>query len=84
VLTTGQIDKGSIRYVTRFHSRFFIVFDAFHSSARLGGFEKDLHLRGSQYPALLAIVYVGFVVMQLPGYVASLLRKVYCDVFSGI
>ncbi|KIK39170.1 hypothetical protein CY34DRAFT_14582 [Suillus luteus UH-Slu-Lm8-n1] len=37
------------------------------SSARLGGFEKDLHLRGSQYPALLAIVYVGFAVMQLPG-----------------
>lgn len=67
-----------------FSFSFFIVFDAFHSSARLGGFEKDLHLRGSQYPALLAIVYVGFAVMQLPGYVASLLRKVHCDVLSGI
>ncbi|KAG1772091.1 major facilitator superfamily domain-containing protein [Suillus occidentalis] len=37
------------------------------SGARLGGFEKDLHMRGSQYPALLSIVYVGFVVMQVPG-----------------
>ncbi|KAG2347447.1 MFS general substrate transporter [Suillus weaverae] len=36
------------------------------SSARLGGFEKDLHLQGSQYATILSISYVGFIVMQVP------------------
>ncbi|KAG2347438.1 sugar transporter [Suillus weaverae] len=36
------------------------------SSARLGGFEKDLHLQGSQYATVLSIVNVGFIVMQVP------------------
>ncbi|KIK44076.1 hypothetical protein CY34DRAFT_11321 [Suillus luteus UH-Slu-Lm8-n1] len=36
------------------------------SSARLGGFEKDLHLHGSQYSTILSIVYVGFCIMQVP------------------
>ncbi|KAG1781983.1 major facilitator superfamily domain-containing protein [Suillus placidus] len=35
-------------------------------SARLGGFEKDLHLQGSQYATILSISYVGFIVMQVP------------------
>ncbi|KAG2369173.1 major facilitator superfamily domain-containing protein [Suillus spraguei] len=37
------------------------------SSARLAGFEKDLHLRGSQYATLLSIINVGSIVMQVPG-----------------
>jgi hypothetical protein len=37
-----------------------------YSSARLGGFEKDLHLHGSQYSTILSIVYVGFCIMQVP------------------
>ncbi|KAG2062829.1 hypothetical protein BDR04DRAFT_1164580 [Suillus decipiens] len=37
------------------------------SSARLAGFEKDLHLRGSQYATLLSIIHVGSIVMQVPG-----------------
>ncbi|KAG2748162.1 MFS general substrate transporter [Suillus brevipes Sb2] len=36
------------------------------SSVRLAGFEKDLHLHGSQYATILSIVYVGFSVMQVP------------------
>ncbi|KAG1824367.1 major facilitator superfamily domain-containing protein [Suillus subaureus] len=36
------------------------------SSARLGGFEKDLHLQGSQYATILSISYVGFIIMQVP------------------
>ncbi|KAG1854199.1 major facilitator superfamily domain-containing protein [Suillus subalutaceus] len=36
------------------------------SSARLGGFEKDLHLQGNQYATVLSIIYVGFIVMQVP------------------
>jgi hypothetical protein len=37
-----------------------------YSAVRLGGFEKDLHLHGSQYATILSIVYVGFSVMQVP------------------
>ncbi|KAG2142325.1 major facilitator superfamily domain-containing protein [Suillus bovinus] len=36
------------------------------TSARLGSFENDLHLQGNQYATLLSIVYVGFIVMQVP------------------
>ncbi|KAG2369184.1 major facilitator superfamily domain-containing protein [Suillus spraguei] len=36
------------------------------SSARLAGFEKDLHLHGSQYATILSISSVGFIVMQVP------------------
>ncbi|KIK35102.1 hypothetical protein CY34DRAFT_96688 [Suillus luteus UH-Slu-Lm8-n1] len=36
------------------------------SNARLAGFEKDLHLHGSQYPTILSIIYVGFCIMQVP------------------
>ncbi|KAG1719831.1 major facilitator superfamily domain-containing protein [Suillus lakei] len=34
---------------------------------RLLGFEKDLHLQGQQYATTLSILYVGFIIMQLPG-----------------
>jgi hypothetical protein len=37
-----------------------------YSNARLAGFEKDLHLHGSQYPTILSIIYVGFCIMQVP------------------
>ncbi|KAG0708668.1 major facilitator superfamily domain-containing protein [Suillus ampliporus] len=37
------------------------------SSARLAGFEKDLHLQGQQYATILSILYVGFILMQVPG-----------------
>ncbi|KAG0708676.1 major facilitator superfamily domain-containing protein [Suillus ampliporus] len=37
------------------------------SSARLAGFEKDLHLQGQQYATILSIMYVGLILMQLPG-----------------
>ncbi|KAG0708677.1 MFS general substrate transporter [Suillus ampliporus] len=36
------------------------------ASARLGGFEEDLHLQGQQYATVLSIVYVGYILMQLP------------------
>ncbi|KAG1723888.1 major facilitator superfamily domain-containing protein [Suillus lakei] len=37
------------------------------SNARLQGFEKDLHLQGQQYATILSIVFVGLVIMQVPG-----------------
>ncbi|KAG1756994.1 major facilitator superfamily domain-containing protein [Suillus lakei] len=41
--------------------------DLERSNARLQGFEKDLHLQGQQYATTLSILYVGFIIMQLPG-----------------
>ncbi|KAF9077927.1 MFS general substrate transporter [Rhodocollybia butyracea] len=36
------------------------------SAARLRGFEKDLKLQGEQYATLLSILYVGYIIMQIP------------------
>ncbi|KAG2055541.1 MFS general substrate transporter [Suillus hirtellus] len=36
------------------------------TSAQLAGFGEDLHLQGSQYATLLSIIYVGFIIMQVP------------------
>ncbi|KAL4267409.1 MFS transporter superfamily protein [Pleurotus pulmonarius] len=35
-------------------------------AARLRGFEADLHLQGQQFPTLLSILYVGYIIMQIP------------------
>ncbi|KAG1886138.1 MFS general substrate transporter [Suillus subluteus] len=37
------------------------------SNARLQGFENDLHLHGQQYATTLSILFVGYIIMQLPG-----------------
>ncbi|KAG1739374.1 MFS general substrate transporter [Suillus paluster] len=37
------------------------------NNARLQGFEKDLHLHGEQYATVLSILYVGYIIMQVPG-----------------
>lgn len=39
------------------------------SAARLRGFEADLHLQGAQFPTILSILYVGYILMQIPSYV---------------
>ncbi|KAF7313298.1 Beta-mannosidase B [Mycena chlorophos] len=36
------------------------------SAARLNGFERDLHLTDNQFARVLAILYVGYLVMQIP------------------
>ncbi|OCH90936.1 MFS general substrate transporter [Obba rivulosa] len=36
------------------------------SAARLRGFEADLHLVGQQFNTLLSILYVGYILMQIP------------------
>ncbi|KAE9402499.1 MFS general substrate transporter [Gymnopus androsaceus JB14] len=36
------------------------------SAARLKGLESDLHLEGQQYATLLSILYVGYIIMQVP------------------
>lgn len=39
------------------------------SAARLRGFERDLHLSQEQFDTLLSILYVGYILMQIPSYV---------------
>jgi hypothetical protein len=39
------------------------------SAARLNGFEKDLGLHGTQFATVLAIYFVGYVLMQVPSFV---------------
>lgn len=36
------------------------------AAARLKGFEADLHLKGQQFNTLLSILYVGYILMQVP------------------
>lgn len=37
-----------------------------YSAARLRGLEADLHLTGQEFPTLLSILYVGYILMQIP------------------
>lgn len=36
------------------------------AAARLRGFEEDLHLEGQEFNTLLSILYVGYIIMQVP------------------
>ncbi|TDL18489.1 sugar transporter [Rickenella mellea] len=36
------------------------------AAARLRGFEKDLNLKGTEFSTLLSILYVGYILMQVP------------------
>ncbi|KAH9999954.1 sugar transporter [Russula vinacea] len=36
------------------------------AAARLEGFEEDLHLTGQQFNTLLGVLYVGYILMQIP------------------
>ena len=38
----------------------------FCRAARLRGFEDDLGLKGNEFPTLLSILYVGYIIMQVP------------------
>ncbi|KIY51609.1 MFS general substrate transporter [Fistulina hepatica ATCC 64428] len=35
-------------------------------AAKLRGFESDLHLTGEEFPTILSILYVGYIIMQIP------------------
>jgi hypothetical protein len=36
------------------------------SAARLGGFEADLDLKGQEFNTLLSVLYIGYILMQIP------------------
>lgn len=40
-----------------------------YSAARLKGLESDLHLKGTEFATLLSILYVGYILCQIPSYV---------------
>jgi len=42
------------------------------SAARLKGFERDLHLEGTQFASILGVLYVGYLTMQIPSFVVYL------------
>ena len=43
-------------------------------AARLKGLEEDLHMSGTQFNTLISILYVGYVLMQTPSWVATSLN----------
>lgn len=44
-------------------------------SARLKGLEEDLHMTGRQFNTLISIMYVGYVLSQIPSYVFCFLHR---------
>lgn len=36
------------------------------SAARLRGFEEDLNLQGTQFATILSVLYIGYIIMQIP------------------
>ncbi|KAM0751874.1 MFS general substrate transporter [Meredithblackwellia eburnea MCA 4105] len=73
----GQIDRARMerKLVWKLDLRFSILIVVYilnyidrnnASAARLKGFEADLKLKGNEYPTLLSILYVGYILMQVP------------------
>jgi len=46
-----------------------ILMNIYCSAARLKGFERDLHLEGTQFASILGVLYVGYLTMQIPSFV---------------
>ena len=55
------------------------------SAARLRGFERDLGLKGQEFATILSILYVGYIIMQIPSSVLSIspYRKLMMIKFSA-
>jgi hypothetical protein len=60
-LSTGTMPRKYSGYNVAWHLNFPAC-----RAARLRGFEEDLHLKGSQFSTLLSILYVGYILMQIP------------------
>lgn len=48
-------------------------------AARLRGFETDLNLKGQDFNTLLSILYVGYILMQIPSWVIGISLSWYWD-----
>lgn len=49
------------------------VIKYYNRAARLRGFEADLNLKGQEFNTLLSILYVGYIIMQIPSCVSPTL-----------
>lgn len=66
-LTEIMPREWSLAIITRSRNEF----DTLARAARLRGFEQDLHLKGQEFNTLLSILYVGYILMQIPSYVSK-------------
>jgi hypothetical protein len=62
-------------YVSDMLSYLSLVSSSPRSNARLQGFEQDLHLQGQQYATVLSVFYVGYIIMQVPAWVTSIIKE---------
>jgi hypothetical protein len=46
-------------------SQYDVLFERYRA-ARLRGFESDLKLKGQEFNTILSILYVGYILMQVP------------------
>ncbi|CCE85803.1 Piso0_005437 [Millerozyma farinosa CBS 7064] len=75
-LTEEELEKLSKRTVRKLDIRIFPMVVLIYilnyldrnniASARLGGLEDDLNLKGSQYETCISILFVGYILMQIP------------------
>ncbi|KAG0702194.1 major facilitator superfamily domain-containing protein [Suillus ampliporus] len=61
-----KLDLRTIKHLVCYVLSYSLESHAVYSSVRLAGYEADLRLQGNQYAAILSIIYVGFIIMQLP------------------
>lgn len=64
-----KIDRnnaGYVFYILTCIGRFNEFYFKSRRAARLRGFEEDLGLQGQQFATLLAVLYAGYITMQIP------------------
>ena len=75
----GALQQSWIRTITEMSARLIVTMlstlpvpqiaatiDICKSAARMRGFETDLHSQGQEFATLLSILYVGYILMQIP------------------
>ena len=53
-------------------------------AARLKGFEEGLDLHGQEFATLLSILYVGYIIMQIPSFVLFSILAIMTDVWVTV
>ncbi|KAL0577727.1 hypothetical protein V5O48_004276 [Marasmius crinis-equi] len=67
-----ELERGLLRKVDKRMSILIVIYILNYidrnnaSAARIHGFEEDLGLHGSQFASILSILYVGYIIMQIP------------------
>ncbi|KDQ64290.1 hypothetical protein JAAARDRAFT_683372 [Jaapia argillacea MUCL 33604] len=61
-----EMEKKLLRKLDLRMSILIVIYILNYVTARLRGFSADLHLEGQQFATLLSILYVGYILMQIP------------------